>query len=36
METAAGLRLNLIQKCYKKITAGHGTMFTRIVEEMLI
>jgi hypothetical protein len=36
METAAGLQLNLIQKCYKKITAEHGTMFTRIVEEMLI
>jgi hypothetical protein len=35
-ETAAGLRLNLIQKCYKKITAGHDTMYTRIVEEMLI
>jgi hypothetical protein len=35
-EIAAGLRLNLIQKCYKKITAGHSIMFTRIVEEMLI
>ncbi len=36
METAEGLRLNLIQKCFKKITAGNGTMFTMILEEMLI
>jgi hypothetical protein len=35
-ETAAGLRLNLIQKCYKRVAAGKNTMFTRIVEEMLI
>jgi hypothetical protein len=35
-ETAAGLRLNLIQKCYKRVTTGHDTMFTRIIEEMLI
>jgi hypothetical protein len=34
-ETSAGLRLNLIQKCYKKITAGNETMFIRIIEEML-
>ncbi len=34
-ETAEGLRLNLLQKILKKITAGNGTMFTRIVEEML-
>jgi hypothetical protein len=34
-ETSAGLRLNLIQKCYKKIAAGKETMFIRIVEEML-
>jgi hypothetical protein len=34
-ETAAGLRLNLIKKCYKKITAANGTMFFRIVEEIL-
>ncbi len=34
-ETAEGLRLNLIQKCFKKIAAGNSTMFTRIVEEML-
>jgi hypothetical protein len=34
-ETSAGLRLNLIQKCYKKIAAGKETMFTRIIEEML-
>jgi hypothetical protein len=34
-DTAAGLRLNLIQKCYKKITAGQGTVFLRIVEELL-
>jgi hypothetical protein len=34
-ETAAGLRLNLIQKCYKKVAAGQETMFTRIIEEML-
>jgi hypothetical protein len=35
-KTGAGLRLNLIKKCHKKITAEHSTMFTRIVEEMLI
>ncbi len=34
-ETAAGLRLNLIQKCYKRVAAGQETMFIRIVEEML-
>jgi hypothetical protein len=34
-ETAEGLRLNLIQKSFKKITAGNGNMFTRILEEML-
>jgi hypothetical protein len=34
-ETSAGLRLNLIQKCYKKIAAGKETMFIRIIEEML-
>ncbi len=34
-ETAEGLRLNLLQKILKKITAGNGTMFTRIMEEML-
>jgi hypothetical protein len=35
-ETAAGLRLNLIQKCYKRVSAGKNTMFTRIIEEMII
>jgi hypothetical protein len=34
-ETAEGLRLNLIQKAFKKITAGNGNVFTRILEEML-
>jgi hypothetical protein len=34
-ETAEGLRLNLLQKILKKNTAGNGTMFTRIMEEML-
>jgi hypothetical protein len=34
-ETSAGLRLNLIQKCYKKTVAGKETMFTKIIEEML-
>ncbi len=34
-ETSAGLRLNLIQKCYKNVAAGKETMFTRIIEEML-
>jgi hypothetical protein len=34
-ETAAGLRLNLIQKRCKKVAAGQETMFIRIVEEML-
>jgi hypothetical protein len=34
-ETAEGLRLNLIQKSFKKIAGGTGTMFTRILEEML-
>jgi hypothetical protein len=34
-DSAAGLRLNLIQKCYKKITAGQGTVFLRIIEELL-
>jgi hypothetical protein len=34
-DTAAGLRLNLIQKYYKKIAAGQETMFTRIIEELL-
>jgi hypothetical protein len=35
METGEGLRLNLIQKCLKKITAENGSTFTRILEEML-
>jgi hypothetical protein len=35
METAEGLRLNLIQKCFKRITAENGSMFTGILEEML-
>jgi hypothetical protein len=35
METAEGLRLNLIQKCFKKISAENGSTFTRILEEML-
>jgi hypothetical protein len=34
-ETSAGLRLNLIQKCYKKIVEGKETMITKIIEEML-
>jgi hypothetical protein len=34
-DTSSGLRLNLIQKCYKKISTGADTMFTRILEEML-
>jgi hypothetical protein len=34
-ETAEGLRLKLIQKSFKKVAAGNGTMFTRILEEML-
>jgi hypothetical protein len=34
-DTSVGLRLNLIQKCYKKITAGKETMFIRIIEELL-
>jgi hypothetical protein len=34
-DTSAGLRLNLIQKCYRKIAAGQETMFTRILEELL-
>jgi hypothetical protein len=34
-DISAGLRLNLIQKCYKKIAAGKETMFIRIIEEML-
>ncbi len=34
-ETAVGLRLNLIQKCYKRVAAGTETMFIRIIEEML-
>ncbi len=35
METAEGLRLNLIQKCFKRITEENGSTFTRILEEML-
>jgi hypothetical protein len=35
METAEGFRLNLIQKCFKRITAENGSTFTRILEEML-
>jgi hypothetical protein len=34
-DTSSGLRLNLIQKSYKKILSGADTMFTRILEEML-
>jgi hypothetical protein len=34
-ETAAGLRLNLVQKCYKKISTGQRTVFLNIVEELL-
>ncbi len=34
-ETAEGLRLNLLQKTFKKIMTGNGTMFTGIMEEML-
>ncbi len=34
-ETAEGLRLNLIQKCFKKINAENSSKFTDIVQEML-
>jgi hypothetical protein len=34
-DTATGLRLNLIQKCYKKVTTGQDTVFLRIIEELL-
>jgi hypothetical protein len=30
-----GLRLNLIQKCNKKVAAGKETMFVKIIEKML-
>jgi hypothetical protein len=35
VETAEGLHINLIQKCYKKITAGDGSKFTQILERIL-
>jgi hypothetical protein len=35
-DTSAGLRLNLIQKCHKKIAAGKESMLTRIIDEMLL
>jgi hypothetical protein len=34
-ETAEGLRLNLIQKCFKRIIAENGSKFTDIIQEML-
>ncbi len=34
-ETAEGLQLNQRQKCFKRISAGNGSAFTRILEEML-
>jgi hypothetical protein len=35
VEMAEGLRIHLIQKCYKKITAGDGSKFTQILERIL-
>jgi hypothetical protein len=34
-ETAEGLQLNLIQKCFKRMNAENGSKFTEILEEML-
>ncbi len=34
-ETAEGLRINLIQKCFKKIAMGTESKFTQIVERLL-
>jgi hypothetical protein len=34
-KTAEGLQLNIIQKCFKRISVGNGSTLTRILEEML-
>jgi hypothetical protein len=36
METAEGLRIHLIQKCFKKTTVSTDSKFTQILERLLI